>query len=128
MGKFETPMTNMTSGGSNYRIIDVPTILGEQLEKFPITSRILMENIARNTSGDDLCMLITALHEWFKKGVVTTEVPFYANRVLMHDTTSTPALVDVAVMRASLPNILSTRESGRIILTYLHPGAATGRV
>src|SRR3546814_10324935 len=36
---------------------------------------------------------------WARHGASTAEIPFLPNRVLMHDTTSTPALVDIAAMR-----------------------------
>jgi aconitate hydratase len=40
--------------------------------------------------------------DWLDTGSSEAEIAFQPSRVLMHDTTSTPALVDIAAMRNAL--------------------------
>ncbi len=42
---------------------------------------------------------VQAIFDWLEQGSSEAEIAFQPSRVLMHDTTSTPALVDVAAMR-----------------------------
>src|SRR3546814_10078407 len=53
----------------------------------------------RNTQGAELDQAVSAIMSWPRHGASTAEIPFFPSRVLMHDTTSTPALVDIAAMR-----------------------------
>ena len=45
---------------------------------------------------------VAALFDWLRDGASEAEIAFQPGRVLMHDTTSTPALVDIAAMRDAL--------------------------
>ena len=45
---------------------------------------------------------VSAMLDWLQTGKSEHEIAFQPGRVLMHDTTSTPALVDVAAMRDAL--------------------------
>jgi aconitate hydratase len=67
----------------------------------PYIHRILLENVLR-TAGDDAQMAKQAFLEWVETGGSDVEIPFLPNRVLMHDTTCGPALVDIAGMRSAL--------------------------
>jgi aconitate hydratase len=87
-------------GGEPYRIVDLAGFAGKELDRLPWTLRILLENTLRR-GGDDL----TAAHSilrWLESGTSHAEIPFYPGRLLMHDTTCVPALVDIAAMRAAL--------------------------
>ena len=81
--------------------VDLPGF-GPQVEKLPVCLRILLENVARTQKGSDRDEAIAALLAWSGSGTSMAEIPVQPCRVLMHDTTSTPALVDIAAMRDSL--------------------------
>jgi aconitate hydratase len=65
----------------------------------PVVLRILLENVARTQTGADREASIAAIHAWLETGTSEAEIPVQPCRVLMHDTTATPALVDVAALR-----------------------------
>ena len=83
------------------RFIDVPA-LGAGVARLPVALRILLENVARTQSGAQREASIAAILEWERHGTSEAEIEVQPVRVLMHDTTSTPALVDIAAMRDSL--------------------------
>ena len=93
---------SLTIGGHSYKIIDLPAMFGERLLKLPVVLRILLENTIRNTSGDERDQAVQALFDWLALGDSEAEIAFLPGRVLMHDTTATPALVDIAAMRDAL--------------------------
>lgn len=103
----------LSSGGRQYRIIDLPAHFGDRLRELPVVLRLLLENVARTTRGDERAAAIEALFAWREKRSSMAELAFQPGRVLMHDTTSTPALVDIAAMRDALaeagadPSLLS---------------------
>lgn len=67
---------------------------GIALTRIPRSLKILLESVAR-------CAPEVALSLKLQNGMPLpgVEVPFYPNRVLMHDTTCLPALADIAAMR-----------------------------
>jgi aconitate hydratase len=73
-----------------------------ELARLPVVLRILLENVARTQSGAEREASIRALSDWTAHGTSQAEIEVQPVRVLMHDTTSTPALVDIAAMRDSL--------------------------
>ncbi|UWU25354.1 aconitate hydratase AcnA (plasmid) [Rhizobium sp. CB3060] len=87
--------------GVQYDIIDLPKEAGPKLERMPYIHRILLENVLR-TGGDDAARAKSAIIAWLDEGRSEVEIPFLPNRVLMHDTTCGPALVDIAGMRSAL--------------------------
>ena len=88
--------------GTSYRLVDLPALFGEPLRRLPVVLRILLENIIRNTGGKEREEAVTAIFGWLEHGTSEAEIAFQPGRVLMHDTTSTPALVDIAGMRDAL--------------------------
>src|SRR5690606_35225674 len=74
----------------------------DRLRELPVVLRLLLENVARTTRGDERAAAIEALFAWREKRSSMAELAFQPGRVLMHDTTSTPALVDIAAMRDEL--------------------------
>ena len=52
--------------------------------------------------GEEKDAAIRALFAWLDTGTSAAEIAFQPGQVLMHDTTSTPALVDIAAMRDAL--------------------------
>jgi aconitate hydratase len=88
--------------GNRYRMVDLPDAFGAELQRLPVVLRLLLENLVRNTEGDERQAGIEAIFGWLERGTSEAEIAFQPGRVLMHDTTSTPALVDIAGMRNAL--------------------------
>ena len=87
------PTTDLMSGGTRYRIVDLRQL---DLGRLPWVHRILIENLARH--GEDLSIL----PDWIATGTSDAEIAFWPGRVMMHDTTCGPALVDIAAARSTL--------------------------
>jgi aconitate hydratase len=92
--------STITSSNRTYHIVDLPRFAGEALSRLPWLHRVLLENLLRR-AGDDR-EAIAPVPDWLAAGRSDAEVPFYPTRVLMHDTTCGPALVDVAASRSAL--------------------------
>ena len=91
----------LNCGGRTYRIVDLPAAAGGVLERLPYTLRILLENVVRS-GGADAPSAVQAIRDWAATGSSEADIPFQPVRVLMHDTTCGPALVDIAAMRSAL--------------------------
>ncbi|MBW8812865.1 MAG: aconitate hydratase AcnA [Caulobacterales bacterium] len=87
---------HLASSGRRYRIVDLPGVLGEAADRLPWIHRILIENLLRRR-GDP-----APLADWLRQGHSDAEIAFHPGRVLMHDTTCGPALVDMAACRSAL--------------------------
>ena len=87
--------------GQPARFVDLPAILGDKLSQFPWLMRIVIENSIRNGKGEaaDIC---APFLQWLDNRQSTAEIAFHPTRLMMHDTTCVPALVDMAAMRAAL--------------------------
>jgi aconitate hydratase len=96
-----TVISKFTIGNTEYEIIDLPRVAGDDLARLPYIHRVLLENVLR-TAGSDAPRAASAILGWLATGTSELEIPFLPNRVLMHDTTCGPALVDIAGMRSSL--------------------------
>ncbi|ALM86737.1 aconitate hydratase [Bordetella sp. N] len=81
---------------------DLQAVAGPLLPRLPVVLRLMLENVSRNTQGAERDEAVRALLDWLEEGRSEAEIPFQPARVLMHDTTSTPALVDIAAMRDEL--------------------------
>ena len=88
--------------GEQLFIVDLPNRFGERLQQLPVVLRLLLENVIRNCEGQEREDAVTAILAWLDRGSSEAEIAFQPDRVLMHDTTSTPALVDIAAMRDAL--------------------------
>lgn len=87
--------------GAPARFIDLPSIFGSELQSFPWLMRVIIENTLRH--GDsDVAALSKPFRDWLKTGQSEDEIAFQPGRLLMHDTTCVPALVDMAGLRAAL--------------------------
>jgi aconitate hydratase A / 2-methylisocitrate dehydratase len=82
------------------QIADLTAFAGEAINRLPWVLRILLENTLRR-SGADLSHS-QSIVDWLEAGTSKAEIPFYPGRLLMHDTTCVPALVDIAAMRSAL--------------------------
>ena len=92
--------TELTLGGTRHRIIDLPAAAAGRIGRMPHIHRILLENVLR-TGGPDARAAHAAIMAALD-GPSDAEIPFLPGRVLMHDTTCGPALVDIAGMRSTL--------------------------
>ncbi len=102
MKNISTPSATLTVGQKRYRIVDLESCVGGALHRLPVVLRLLLENVLRNMRGEEKAAAVAALVQWLESGASEAEIPFQPGRVLMHDTTSTPALVDIAGMRDAL--------------------------
>jgi aconitate hydratase len=91
----------LVSGTQTYRIADVVAAAGDDLPRLPTIFRILLENVLRN-GCENRDESVAAILGWLAHGRSDHEIAFQPSRVLMHDTTCGPALVDIAGLRASL--------------------------
>ena len=89
----------LSIGDASFRFVDLKASFGAELFRLPVVLRLLLENVVRNAQGSEQHDAIEAIFEWLADGTGHAEIAFYPGRVLMHDTTSTPALVDIAAMR-----------------------------
>ena len=96
------PTALLEVGGAAYRRIDLHAAAGQRLHALPVVLRLLLENVLRHQIGAARDAAVAALLAWVDTGTSEAEIPFQPGRVLMHDTTSTPALVDIAAMRDAL--------------------------
>jgi aconitate hydratase len=92
----------LMAGNASLRFVDLPGMFGKTLYRLPVVLRLLLENVIRNTNGDERRLAVEGIVEWLENGTSEVEIAFQPDRVLMHDTTSTPALVDIAAMRDAL--------------------------
>ncbi|UST52503.1 aconitate hydratase AcnA (plasmid) [Comamonadaceae bacterium OTU4NAUVB1] len=102
MENTETTALRLHVAGTDYLATDVVALCGDRLVRLPVVLRLLMENVARNMRGAERDAALAALRAWTDTGTSEAEIAFQPGRVLMHDTTSTPALVDLAAMRSTL--------------------------
>lgn len=96
-------LQTITTAGQKLQVVDLRAELGARLDELPVCIRLLCENHIRSGA----CL------EPYLQGDKTFEFAFRPNRLLMHDTTCTPALADVAGLRDALadagvdPTVLS---------------------
>lgn len=96
-----TRYLNLEVEGSTFRMVDLRGEGGDRLFRLPHILRILLENVLR-TAGEDRDRAAAAIFAWLATARSDEEIPFLPTRVMMHDTTCGPALVDIAGMRSSL--------------------------
>ena len=94
-------LVRVQSNGKEYRATDLCGTAGARLHQLPYIHRILLENVLRAGRADG-ARAAGSILDWLKNGRSEAEIPFLPCRVLMHDTTCGPALVDIAGMRAAL--------------------------
>ena len=96
------PVSRLRIDGKDYAFLDLAAQFGDRLRQLPVVLRILLENVVRHLQGAERDAAVEALFAWLETGRSEAEIAFQPGRVLMHDTTSTPALVDIAGMRDAL--------------------------
>ncbi|HXE61484.1 MAG TPA: aconitate hydratase AcnA [Gemmatimonadaceae bacterium] len=103
--------STLTVDGTDYTIfrLDASALTslgGARVDRFPISLRVLLENLLRNEDGgfvkrDDIAALAT----WDVKGAREQEIAFRPARVLLQDFTGVPAVVDLAAMRDAIARL-----------------------
>lgn len=91
--------TPFEAAGESFRRLDVASLLGPDFQRLPHVLRILLENALRTAPPEETRHLPQAFRDWLATGSSLAEIPFLPNRIMMHDTTCGPALVDIAAMR-----------------------------
>ncbi len=94
--------TTVTIAGRSGLLVDLPALFGQRVQQLPVVLRLLLENVLRCCQGSERRDGAAAILAWLDHGTSQAEIAFQPGRVLMHDTTSTPALVDIAAMREAL--------------------------
>ena len=85
----------LSVGGRRFAYVSLTRALPDAaLAELPRSLKILFENVARNSPED-----LASIDAWRRDREGAHEIPFFPNRVLMHDTTCVPALADFAAMR-----------------------------
>jgi len=98
-------ITTFQSGGQRYSATDLRAALGAEFCRLPMVLRLLAENTLRRSSAAESARTVANLKGWLNGHGSEAELEYWPHRILMHDTTSTPALVDIAAMRDSLAEV-----------------------
>ena len=86
-----------------YSLPALSDALGVELDRMPISLKVLLENLLRHE--DDVTVTrddIAALARWPDPVALGREVSFYPVRVLMPDSSGVPLLIDLAALRDSM--------------------------
>ncbi|HET7703682.1 MAG TPA: aconitate hydratase [Candidatus Limnocylindrales bacterium] len=76
------------------------------LERAPVTLKILLENVLRHAGGGIVEPAdVETLASWRPGTAAEAEVPFMPARVILQDFTGVPAIVDLAVMRDAMAEL-----------------------
>ena len=74
--------------------------LGVDIQRLPLTIRILLESVLRHCDGKKITEKhVRQLANWKPKGKRNHEIPFVVSRVVLQDFTGVPLLADLAAMR-----------------------------
>jgi aconitate hydratase len=104
---FDPSSSIKTLSGTSHRFHSLPETaerLGINLDELPFSLRPILEGIARNVGKNGITVeQLQALGNWpAHQGTEPVEIPFTAGRVIMHDLSGTPAIVDFAAMRSAV--------------------------
>lgn len=109
-------MSRSEQCGSELPVVDVEQRVDVDVyRQWPTVIRLLAENVTRRADPDTRDRALRDMARWLETGSSDAEIPYAPGRLLMHDTTSTPALVDIAAMRDAVaarggdPTALSPR-------------------
>src|SRR5438552_11228170 len=92
-------MAKLTVGERTYEIHRLDELQSQyDVARLPYTLRVLLENVLRNGSEDD----VRAVATWDAHAEPSQEISFSPSRVLMQDLTGVPAVVDLAAMRDAI--------------------------
>lgn len=106
----------MKIGSVTYEIFHLKKLdkaLGIEIERLPVSLRILLENLLRNedvltvkkTDIEALARWTAGAHAHAERGHEGKEIAFMPARVLLQDFTGVPAVVDLAAMREAIQKL-----------------------
>lgn len=106
---FNTKAQLITADGKKYDYYSLPSLssnAGFNLNKLPISIRIVLESVLRNYDGVKIAEEhIKQLASWQANDTRTNEIPFVVARVVLQDFTGVPLLCDLAAMRSVAANL-----------------------
>ncbi len=87
-------------GGKFYSLPQLGKALGINIQKLPISIRIVLESVLRNCDGKKVTEEhVRQLANWKPNAKRTDEIPFVLARIVLQDFTGVPLLCDLAAMR-----------------------------
>ncbi|KYG68318.1 aconitate hydratase [Bdellovibrio bacteriovorus] len=101
---FKTKET-LQVGAKSYTVFNQQKISHPNLQKLPVSMKVLLENLLRHEDGlhvtkEDIDSLLS-----LDPKSLLREISFFPARVLMQDFTGVPAVVDLAAMRDAMKNL-----------------------
>ncbi len=89
-----------TKKGQFYSLPALQKSLGVNIDRLPVSIRIVLESVLRNCDGNKVTEAhVRQLANWKPKAARTDEIPFVVARVVLQDFTGVPLLADLAAMR-----------------------------
>ncbi len=86
--------------GKFYSLPQLGKALGVNVERLPVSIRIVLESVLRNCDGKKVTEEhVKQLANWKPNAERTDEIPFVVARVVLQDFTGVPLLADLAAMR-----------------------------
>ncbi|MDM8356275.1 aconitate hydratase AcnA [Pandoraea communis] len=86
--------------GKFYSLPQLGKALGVNVERLPVSIRIVLESVLRNCDGKKVTEAhVKQLANWKPNAERTDEIPFVVARVVLQDFTGVPLLADLAAMR-----------------------------
>jgi aconitate hydratase len=94
--------SSLAVGDRSYEVHRLDELQAQyDVARLPYTLRVLLENVLRNGTEDD----VRAVATWDAKAEPSQEISFSPSRVLMQDLTGVPAVVDLAAMRNAMADL-----------------------
>ena len=97
------------SSGKEYHYNSIPELskqLKIDLDKLPISIRIVLESVLRNCDGQRVSEKdVENLSKWSATKPAEEEIPFTVARIVLQDFTGVPLLVDLAAMRNAVQKL-----------------------
>jgi aconitate hydratase len=96
-----------TGSGKQGKFCSLPSLkeagIAPNLDKLPVSIRIVLEALARNCDGKKVTEQdVKNLAKWNAKAPGEYEIPFVVARIVLQDFTGVPLLVDLAAMRSAV--------------------------
>ncbi len=89
-----------TKKGKFYSLPALQKSLGVNIDRLPVSIRIVLESVLRNCDGKKVTEAhVRQLANWKPTAARTDEIPFVVARVVLQDFTGVPLLADLAAMR-----------------------------
>ncbi|GAB3625463.1 aconitate hydratase [Pandoraea terrae] len=86
--------------GKFYSLPQLGKALGVQVERLPVSIRVVLESVLRNCDGKKVTEEhVKQLANWQPSAERVDEIPFVVARVVLQDFTGVPLLADLAAMR-----------------------------